>query len=204
MAIRVMLVDDDTEEMTLVEGLLTEVATDFDVAHCATFEDGLAAMTEGHADIYLVDYKLGPRSGVELMTEAKEAGCTAPMLLVTGFGDYEVDVAAMDAGAAGYLVKGEFDGRMLERSIRYAITASAAGKKRQSRPGDLLLQVALARGATVREAARMAGVSERTAHRRNADPDFRAEVDELRDELRERLLAEVVNQMVGEETVVKE
>jgi hypothetical protein len=45
---------------------------------------------------------------------------------------------------------------------------------------DEALAAALARGLTVRDAAAAAGVSERTAHRRNADPEFRRQVVELR------------------------
>jgi len=46
--------------------------------------------------------------------------------------------------------------------------------------GDDELILALAAGATVREAAEQAGISERTAHRRLADADFRRAVDEAR------------------------
>jgi signal transduction histidine kinase len=41
--------------------------------------------------------------------------------MLTGMGDQEVDVAAMQAGAADYLIKGRIDAQLLERSIRYAI-----------------------------------------------------------------------------------
>jgi len=45
---------------------------------------------------------------------------------------------------------------------------------------DDLLAAQLAAGKTVRDAAATAGVSEKTAHRRAADPDFRAEVSKVR------------------------
>lgn len=195
MTIRVMLVDDDPDEKTLLAGLLESAGAQIDMSWAGTYPDALEAMASNRADVYLVDYKLGPASGLELLTEAREQGCDAPVLLVTGYGDHAVDLAAARAGAAGYLVKGEFDGEALERSIRYAV-APRQSAKRTARPGDLLLQVALARGATVREAARVAGISERTAHRRNSDPEFREEVDGLRNELRERLMAELVTRMV--------
>ena len=43
------------------------------------------------------------------------------MILLTGQGDREIDVEAMKAGAADYLVKGDYSGSMLERSIRHAL-----------------------------------------------------------------------------------
>lgn len=198
MTIRVMLVDDDPDEQTVFEGLLDSAGADVDLIWTASYDEALKDMQANRADVYLVDYKLGPSSGLDLLVQAKKEGCTAPILVVTGYGDSAVDLAAAEAGAAGYLVKGEFDGEALERSIRYA---AGPRQKRQSRPGDLLLQVALARGATVREAARVAGVSERTAHRRNSDPEFRDEVERLRTELRERLMTELVNKMVEDRPV---
>ena len=46
------------------------------------------------------------------------------MILLTGRGDHETDIAAMQAGAAEYLTKGQIDGPLLERAIRHAITAA--------------------------------------------------------------------------------
>jgi signal transduction histidine kinase len=40
---------------------------------------------------------------------------------LTGRSDYQLDLAAMEAGAADYLVKGQLEPRLLERAIRYAI-----------------------------------------------------------------------------------
>ena len=54
---------------------------------------------------------------------------------------------------------------------------------RQWRKGDLELQIALAKGSTVRHAARAAGISERTAYRRLADPQFRSELKVVRERL---------------------
>jgi len=54
--------------------------------------------------------------------------------------------------------------------------------------GDDALVLGLASGATVRRAARKAGVAERTAGRRLADPDFRRRVHEARAALFERAI----------------
>lgn len=60
-----------------------------------------------------------------------------------------------------------------------------AGKPRRPQ-ADRLLIAALARGASVARAARDAGISERSAFRRLADPKFRQVVDEARAGLLER------------------
>ncbi|MEO8055254.1 MAG: hybrid sensor histidine kinase/response regulator, partial [Acidobacteriota bacterium] len=88
-----------------------------------TFEEGLAAMTSGQHDAYLVDGRLGERSGLDLLRAYGEAGDGAPVI-VMGEADRSLDLAAMESGAADYLVKGRLDAPRLERSIRYALEAS--------------------------------------------------------------------------------
>lgn len=58
-------------------------------------------------------------------------------------------------------------------------TVAASGRKN----ADAALLAALAGGATIAQAAQQAGVSERTAHRRLAEPAFRAQLDAARAEL---------------------
>ena len=48
-------------------------------------------------------------------------GVQAPLIMLTGHGDYEIDVQAMDAGVSDFLGKGEVTPQLLERTIRYAI-----------------------------------------------------------------------------------
>src|SRR5207244_2436622 len=62
----------------------------------------------------------------ELLRAALERGCKAPIILLTGQGEREIDVEAMKAGASDYLVKGRLDAGALERSIRYAIERKRA------------------------------------------------------------------------------
>ncbi len=52
---------------------------------------------------------------------ALASGCRAPIIMLTGQADHEIDLQAMQAGAADYLVKDELDAYRLERSIRYAL-----------------------------------------------------------------------------------
>jgi PAS domain S-box-containing protein len=72
-----------------------------------------------------VDYHLGERSGVQLIREARESRLSTPMILLTGQGEYDVDVEAMQAGATEYLVKDETSPARLERTIRYAVALNA-------------------------------------------------------------------------------
>src|SRR6185436_9550234 len=120
--IRVLLVEDDEEDYFITRDLLSEVKTPrFVVEWKRTFDDGLAAMQNNQGDVCLIDYRLGSHDGLELLKAAKAAGAEAPIIWLTGQRQEEVDHAAMMAGAADFLLKGQVNAHHLERAIRYAL-----------------------------------------------------------------------------------
>ncbi len=120
--IRVLLIDDDGDDYVLTRALLQDaIGVRFTLEWESTFEAGLEAMALNRHDVYLLDYRLGARTGVTLLSAARGRGCTGPAIMLTGLEDRELDVEAMSAGVADYLVKGRTDALLLERSIRYAI-----------------------------------------------------------------------------------
>lgn len=120
--ISVLLVDDDDDDFVLVRDLLAEASwSRFDLEWTKEYEDALEIMDQTRHHIYLVDYRLGERNGLELMRAAIAGGCNGPIILLTGQGCREVDLSAMKAGAADYLAKDHLSAELLERSIRYAI-----------------------------------------------------------------------------------
>lgn len=204
----VMLVDDDEDEYVIMQDLIVAIPTmEIEIDHVTTYADALRAIELDRHDVYLIDYRLGAHSGLDLVREAIRGGCTRPLFILTGQGDHDIDVQASELGAAGYLEKRVLTSVTLERAIRFGLGSrrlAPASHRTATRPGDLQLQIALARGATVREAAKAAGVAERTAHRRLADPAFRSEVDGLREELRLKIVEQVAAQLSGEQFAASE
>ncbi|MDX2213448.1 MAG: EAL domain-containing protein [Oculatellaceae cyanobacterium bins.114] len=120
--IRVLVIEDDEDDYIITKGLFAEIEPNrFSLDWVNTYDVALEAIINNQHDVYLVDYRLGAKNGLELIQTAIASGCKAPMILVTGQGDHDVDIAAMKAGVADYLVKGQIDALLLERSIRYAI-----------------------------------------------------------------------------------
>ncbi len=125
--IRVLVVEDDEEDFFLTSELLKEIrGAKFTIERASTFEAGLHAMAENSQDICLVDFRLNGHDGIELLQAARSAGAEAPVILLTGAGGAEADHAAMKAGAADYLVKGEVEAAQLDRVIRYTIERKRA------------------------------------------------------------------------------
>ena len=117
--LKVLLVEDDEDDYVIIRDLLSEMGR-FELEWVTDYDPALEAIEREEHDVYLLDYHLGERSGLELLREALRKGCKGPIILLTGQGDRELDLEAMQAGAADYLVKGQIDAPLLERSIRYA------------------------------------------------------------------------------------
>jgi diguanylate cyclase (GGDEF)-like protein/PAS domain S-box-containing protein len=119
--LRLLLIEDDEDDYLILRELLRDVADHhFKLDWASTYDEGLARALLGEHDVLLVDYRLGADSGLSLISELNAQPSPVPMILLTGLSDSELDARAIELGASDYLVKGEFSGPMLARSIRYA------------------------------------------------------------------------------------
>jgi signal transduction histidine kinase len=121
--VRVLLIDDDRDDYLLTRDLFAEIPGGrHRLDWVADYPAGLAALLQGEHDVYLLDFRLGEKTGLELLDESrKQGGPTGPVILLTGQNVWEIDLAAMESGAADFLEKGRLDATLLERSVRYAL-----------------------------------------------------------------------------------
>jgi two-component system, cell cycle sensor histidine kinase and response regulator CckA len=125
--VKVLLVEDDEDDYILTRDLLGKARErQFMVDWVSNWRQGLETMLSNRHDVCLVDYRLGAENGIDLLRTALQQGCQSPIILLTGQGEHEIDLEAMKAGAADYLVKGQLKAEMLERSIRYALERKRA------------------------------------------------------------------------------
>lgn len=125
--LRILLIEDDEDDYLITRDLLKDsgpVSTQLDWV--ASPDEGIAALETEAYSVALVDYRLGPDSGIDLIRKARERNITTPFIVLTGQGDEELDAQAVALGAADYLIKGTVDGHTLIRSIRYAIDRAMA------------------------------------------------------------------------------
>jgi ribonuclease P protein subunit RPR2 len=128
-AARVLLIEDDEDDYELTRELLAHLPeARLELSWVSDYHQGIAESRTGHYDVCLVDYRLGAESGIDLVRELVAGGHPMPVILLTGHDDRDLDVRASEAGAADFLVKGEVSAALLERTIRYAITAHAAAR----------------------------------------------------------------------------
>jgi diguanylate cyclase (GGDEF)-like protein/PAS domain S-box-containing protein len=121
-SLRILLVEDDEDDFVLTRSML-QVPGDtwFQLEWEQSYLPALQAIREARHDLYLVDYRLGDRTGLDLVRDAWDTEPPAPVIVLTGQDDYEVDVQASELGVTDYLVKGTIDAPSLERTIRYAV-----------------------------------------------------------------------------------
>lgn len=120
--IKVLLIDDDEEDYILTKELLSQIPKHrYELSWINNFEQGVTAAVKKQADIYLVDYSLGAKTGLDLMREAIQSNIKEPFIILTGKGDYAIDEQALNIGAADYLVKGDIEPISLDRTLRYAL-----------------------------------------------------------------------------------
>jgi diguanylate cyclase (GGDEF)-like protein/PAS domain S-box-containing protein len=120
--LRVLLVEDDEDDFVLTQSmLLANGRTKFDLEWEQSYAAALDAVRVTRHDLYLVDYRLGEHTGLDLVRSAWGADPPAPVILLTGQDDYAVDMEATALGVTDYLVKGTIDAPSLERTIRYAV-----------------------------------------------------------------------------------
>ena len=142
--IRVLLIDDDEDDYCLTRDLLLDLGDDnFRLDWFPEFDAALEALCRGEHDVCLLDYRLGSRTGLELLRAARERGCPLPVILLTGQSEREIDFAAMEAGASDYLEKGRLDASQLDRAIRYTLLqrrhADELERKVQARTAELAM-----------------------------------------------------------------
>lgn len=120
--LRVLLVDDDEEDYMITRDLLDDVEHfSVELYWIDRAEDAIGVIRKQEHDLYLLDYHLGPNNGLEVLREALQLGCRAPFIMLTGQGGRDVDLEAMRMGAYDFLVKGQINAPLLERSMRYAL-----------------------------------------------------------------------------------
>lgn len=130
--LKVLVIDDDEDDLYLTCDYLKSIDTfKVDIETEINYKRAYERICENKHDVYIIDYLLGPHTGVELIAKSVSCGVDKPYILLTGKGDREIDINATKAGAYDYLIKGEINTEMLERSLRYSVQRYSAYRKVQ-------------------------------------------------------------------------
>ncbi|MCM2353142.1 MAG: hybrid sensor histidine kinase/response regulator [Pseudobdellovibrio sp.] len=119
---RVLLIDDDEDEHFFIRDLLSDIKNShFLLTWKSSYQSGLESLKNESHDVCLLDYRLGEYTGIDLLKKAQELNIACPIIILTGQGDFETDLQAMQIGASEYIIKGQLTSPLLERTLRYTI-----------------------------------------------------------------------------------
>ncbi len=128
--IRVLLVEDSPTDADLLAIELEDVASGtFEIDTADTLAGGLLRLTKAAFDVVLLDLNLPDSFGVETCERMHQAAPSLPIIVLTGLADEERALATFKIGAQDYLVKGQCNGALLSRAIRYAIERQASNER---------------------------------------------------------------------------
>lgn len=120
--LKVLLIDDSEDDIFITSHHLRRIETfDLSIDSEINYSKARDKILANEHDLYIIDYLLGPETGLELVRECSREGVTKPFILLTGKGDRDIDLEAAKTGVYDYLTKGELNAEMLERSIRYSM-----------------------------------------------------------------------------------
>jgi signal transduction histidine kinase/DNA-binding NarL/FixJ family response regulator len=120
--IRILLVEDNIGDARLIGAMLAEPQGFLFSLDCADrLSRALQLLTAGTFDVMLLDLSLPDSHGLDTVARARSEAPGVPLIVLTGLDDEAIGVAAVKMGAQDFLVKGQIDGSLMARSIRYAI-----------------------------------------------------------------------------------
>ena len=119
---QVLLVEDNYGDVRLLRELLSDVtSTQFRLLHVQQLDEALKCLEQESFDVILLDLVLPDSQGIETFVKMHRQASAIPIIVFTGFDDETLAIRAMQEGAQDYLVKGQVNGDLLTRSMRYAI-----------------------------------------------------------------------------------
>lgn len=144
--IKILLIEDDPGDVLLIRQMLRKShLINHELQSSERLSEGLKYIRNEKFDIVLLDLGLPDSHGLDALRTiiAEEPGL--PVVVITGVADEEVGLKAVNEGAQSYLVKGETGGKLLVRSIHYAVER----KRAQEEQRKLLQMIDLANDAVI-------------------------------------------------------
>jgi serine phosphatase RsbU (regulator of sigma subunit) len=117
--VRVLLIEDDDGDALIVEELLHDAGEPFALVRARSLAEAGAALSG--VSCILLDLELPDSRGLQGVRRLQRTRPDLAVVVLTGISDEHLGEEAVAAGAQDYLVKGQVDGFLLQRVVRYAV-----------------------------------------------------------------------------------
>jgi PAS domain S-box-containing protein len=127
---RVLLVEDSDTDARLISAILAKAAGgSVDVERASSLAEAWTRLAQGGVAAVLLDLGLPDCRGPETARLICSAFPDVPVVILAERDDQEVGRLGLQLGAEDFLVKGQADGPLLERAVRYSIHRKAAERQ---------------------------------------------------------------------------
>lgn len=118
----ILIVEDNPADLFVLEGLLWKTRLPIgQIIKAKSNEDADLLLKKEKPNLILLDLSLPDSVGIESFKHINNIAPNIPIIVLTGLSDMDMALETMAAGAQDYLVKSEFDEKLLSKSIQYSI-----------------------------------------------------------------------------------
>ncbi|MCB9051974.1 MAG: response regulator [Lewinellaceae bacterium] len=133
----ILIIEDNPADVALIEAYLKDAAMKHTLFKSESLSAGLEFLKEHNVDLVLLDLKLVDVEGFKTVQLFREKAPDIPVIVLTGFKNEIMGIQSVRAGAQDFLVKGDFDSRILARTIRYSLQRFETQAKLQEKAKEL-------------------------------------------------------------------
>jgi len=120
--IKVLLVEDNPGDARLIQIMLEGAGNGlFEIESVERLQRALQRLEDGDIGLILCDLSLPDSRGLDTFTRLHARARRVPIIVLSGLNDTTLAVQAVHEGAQDFLIKGQVDGQLLVRAMRYAI-----------------------------------------------------------------------------------
>lgn len=118
----ILVVEDNPGDLYLLEENLSLTRLQIGRVYKArSVEEAIQFLSEYFINMILLDLSLPDSTGFDSFVHINEYASGIPIIVLTGLADMDLAIETMSNGAQDYLIKGEYDERLLYKSIQYSI-----------------------------------------------------------------------------------
>jgi two-component system sensor histidine kinase UhpB len=120
--LNILVVEDNPSDFFLFSEYLrlSKLPTDH-VYHAERLEDALLQLQLHQPDLIFLDLTLPDSEGIDSFIRINKQAPHISIVVLSGLSDQQIALNTISLGAQDYLVKGEFDDKLLAKSIQYSI-----------------------------------------------------------------------------------
>jgi two-component system sensor histidine kinase UhpB len=120
-ALKLLIIEDNPGDLFLLQEHLRMIDLPNEVYHVTALSEVKEVLNKNEMDLCFLDLSLPDSNGIHSFITLNSIIPYTPIIILSGLADMEVSLEAISLGAQEYLLKGDYDDKLLSKSIQYSI-----------------------------------------------------------------------------------